>query len=96
VLDWREPVKRQWPVIIGCEVTYEARNHPVLLDLLDVMLTETGVCWFGDPGRSQAPRFVAAAIEHGFNVRLLDHQAESRAQETRSEFQIIEISRRSQ
>lgn len=91
VLDWRSPPPGTWPVILGCEVTYEARNHPVLLDLLEVMLAPDGVVWFGDPGRSQAPRFVAQALERGFVVRVLNANLQSRGHETRSEFQIIEV-----
>jgi predicted nicotinamide N-methyase len=95
VLDWRRPVERRWPVILGCEVTYEARNHPVLLDLLEAMLTPDGVCWLGDPGRSQAPRFVALARERGWKVKLLDHAAQSTETQPGETFQIVEL-RRSQ
>lgn len=91
VLDWRFPGTRQWPVVIGCEVTYEARNHPVLLDLLERILTRDGVCWFGDPGRSQAPNFVRQALDRGFRVQLLDAEGNSRGHETRTEFQIMEL-----
>ena len=91
VLDWRAPLIRKWPVILGCEVTYEARNHPVLLDLLDKMLAPDGVCWFADPGRSQAPRFVSRAVDRDFQVRMLDQEAQSRGLETGTGFQIIEV-----
>lgn len=93
VLDWRTPIDRQWPVILGCEVTYEPRNHPLLLDLLERMLTADGVCWFGDPGRLQAPRFVQRAIERGFRVQVLDAGGRSRGQTTGTEFQILELQR---
>ncbi|MFV0443546.1 MAG: class I SAM-dependent methyltransferase [Planctomycetaceae bacterium] len=91
VLDWRTPGTRQWPVIIGYEVTYEARNHSVLLDLLTALLAPDGVCWFGDPGRSQARNFVSQALDRGFRLRILDAQGNSRGHETRTEFQIMEL-----
>jgi predicted nicotinamide N-methyase len=91
VLDWRTPLDRRWPYIIGCEVTYEARNHSVLLSLLEAMLASDGVAWFGDPGRSQAPHFVAQALGRGFHVRVLDEELQSRGHETGTLFQIMEI-----
>jgi predicted nicotinamide N-methyase len=93
VLDWRNPVARRWPVILGCEVTYEVRNHPILLDLLEVMLTPDGVCWLGDPGRSQAPRFVALAKERGWRVKLLDHAAQPTETPPGETFQIVALRR---
>jgi predicted nicotinamide N-methyase len=71
-LDWRQPHEQRFPVILGCEVIYERRNHDPILDLIDRMLTAGGVCWIGDPGRSQAPRFLETAAAHGWDVTLFD------------------------
>jgi predicted nicotinamide N-methyase len=94
-LDWREPPPEQWSVIIGCEVTYERRNHPVLLDLLERILSPEGIVWFGDPGRSQAPPFIRLARERGFIVTARDRHAqlEPVAGDTESRFQILELRR---
>ncbi|MEZ6067618.1 MAG: methyltransferase domain-containing protein [Planctomycetaceae bacterium] len=93
VLDWREPTASRWPVIIGCEVTYEARNHSILLALLRSMLEPGGVAWFGDPGRSQAPPFIALARQYGFAVRILDRQLRpvDVASDGSYTFQLIEL-----
>lgn len=76
VLDWRTPLDRRWPVIIGCEVTYESRNHPILLDLIERMLDPNGICWLGDPGRSQLAPFIALARERRFQVAVRDQRGE--------------------
>jgi len=63
LLDWREPPDRQFPVILGCEVIYECRNHPLVLRLLERMLAPGGVAWLTDPDRHQAPRFLERVAE---------------------------------
>lgn len=70
VLDWRTPIARQFPVIFGCDVIYEKQNHAPILDLLQVMLTDEGSCWIGDPGRHQADEFVNGARQRGFELEL--------------------------
>jgi hypothetical protein len=37
-LDWRQPPPLRFPVILGCDVIYEVRNHAPILDLLGRML----------------------------------------------------------
>lgn len=71
-LDWRQPLPRRFPVIIGCEVIYEARSHDPILDLIDAMLAEDGCCWIGDPNRSQAPKFYDKALRSGWHVTVRD------------------------
>ena len=90
-LDWRTPLPQQFPVIFGCEVTYDAASHDPLLGLICQMLAPEGRCWLGDPGRSQGTVFVARARECGFSVVVRD--AESRVQSTplRGEFQVFEL-----
>lgn len=92
LLDWRMPLNSQWPLIFGCEVTYERGNHSVLLDLLERMLAPQGTCWFGDPGRSQAPNFLRLADERGFETRILDAALRPLAAPVTAQFQILEIS----
>lgn len=91
-LDWRHPSDRQFPVILGCEVIYERRNHEPILELLENMLAPGGVCWIGDPGRSQAPRFLETAHSHGWHISLLDGDG-SMLNEYRQQFCIFELRR---
>jgi ETFB lysine methyltransferase len=91
-LDWRSPVDQHFPVILGCEVTYERRNHAPLR-LLDQMLAPGGCCWIGDPGRSQAPRFYEAAVGHGYRVTVRDEHLVEREFKGEPEFRIFELRR---
>ena len=72
--DWRDLTKDVAPfeLIIGCEVVYEAGNHPLVLNVLDRYLARDGVCWIGDPGRVHAPGFCRLAIDRGYSIDLLD------------------------
>lgn len=70
VLDWRKPSELRYPVIIGCDVTYESRNHVPILDLIEQVLEPGGFCWIADGGRNAAPAFVDLARERGFSVNL--------------------------
>lgn len=91
-LDWRQPADVQFPVILGCEVIYERRNHEPILDLLERMLAPDGVCWIGDPGRSQAPRFLEAVAARGWKLALIDSDG-GRVSEYRQQFCIFELRR---
>jgi hypothetical protein len=72
VLDWRTPPAMNYPVIIGCDVTYESRNHLPILNLIDRMLEPNGFCWIADGGRNAAPAFVELARIRGFRVSIRD------------------------
>jgi len=91
-LDWRQPAAQQFPVILGCEVIYERRNHEPILDLLDQMLAPGGVCWIGDPGRTQAPRFLDSAAARNWQITLLDRDGQELA-EYRQQFCIFALRR---
>ncbi len=95
LLDWREPVAKKFEVIIGCEVTYDAPMHSVILDLLDVMLTDDGVCWLSDPGRYQSPFFYKMAKERGYEIRIYDEELKELEVPSSGEFQIFELRRNS-
>ena len=70
VLDWRTPQELRYPVIIGCDVTYESRNHSPILALIDQVLEPEGFCWIADGGRNAAPAFVEMARDRGFSVTM--------------------------
>jgi predicted nicotinamide N-methyase len=67
-LDWRQPQDRQFDLIIGCEVIYERRNHPLVLDVLDRMLAPRGAAWISDPGRHTASQFLDDAQRRGYGI----------------------------
>lgn len=92
-LDWRVPVEERFPVIVGCEVIYDWKNHEPILNLLERMLAEDGVCWIGDPVRSQAPKFYALARERGFEVTVRDGAGSEVEFPVTGDLQIFELRR---
>ncbi len=94
-LDWRDPPARRYPVILGCDIIYEARNHEPILDLIDTMLTDDGTCWLGDGGRQVASAFFKLAKARGFEVNLQTETGAPLEAPNVGRFQLIEITRRS-
>lgn len=90
-LDWREPIEAMFDVIVGCEVTYDAPMHSVILDLIDVMLARDGYCWLGDPGRYQSPFFYQLALDRGFQVRIFNEKLIPINVPSSEGFQIFEL-----
>lgn len=72
LLDWRIPRDEQFSVILGCDVVYETCHHQPILDLVERMLIDGGVCWIGDPGRLHAQTFIERARHRGFAVEYRD------------------------
>ncbi len=89
-LDWRTPVDRQFPVLLGCEVTYERPNHALLLDVINKMLAPGGVCWLGEPGRYWSSFFFDDARAR-FSVRVIDEAGRELTAPRSDAFQIYEI-----
>lgn len=94
VVDWRAPLPRRFPVILGCDVIYETANHGPVLGLLDTMLAGDGVCWLGDAGRHQAEAFVRLARDRGFTVGLRDETGRRLERPLAGGFQIVTLERR--
>ncbi|MEX2285457.1 MAG: hypothetical protein WD648_00130 [Planctomycetaceae bacterium] len=94
LLDWRKPPATRYPIILGCDVVYETVNHAPILDLLDVMLAPSGVCWIGDGGRQHGGTFCATARQRGWNVSLRDDDGNPLAAPIVGTFQLIELCRR--
>lgn len=90
-LDWRNITPRQFPVLIGCEVTYDAALHEPLLDTIAALLAPDGVCWLGDPGRYQSQFFQQKVTERGFRLRRLDRHGQDAEAVSPGELQILEI-----
>ncbi|MBI1904342.1 MAG: hypothetical protein HYS13_24875 [Planctomycetia bacterium] len=74
LFDWRDPPRQKFPVVLGCEVIYEAGLHDLVLGVLERMLAPGGVCWIGDPGRQYAPGFFAKAKARGYDVEIRDRE----------------------
>jgi hypothetical protein len=69
LLDWRQPIDRQYPLIFGCDVIYERQNHLPILGLLEKMLAQDGECWITDPGRHHADAFLELLARSPFQSR---------------------------
>ena len=93
VFDWRAPISQRFRVILGCEVIYEDRNHVPLLKLLQAMLADDGVAWFGDGGRWRAEQFAGLLPEFGFQCRLFDEAEQRIASPRAGRFQLFEVRR---
>ena len=91
VFDWRQPPDKQFPLIWGCELLYEDRNHEPLLRLTQRMLAPGGTAWFVDGGRAKAERFVSLIAQHGFSSRLFDEELQSLAAPRVGQYQLIEV-----
>jgi len=95
LLDWREAPALQFPVLMGCEVTYDAASHGALLALIDQILEPAGICWLGDPGRFQTRNFYDAAVQYGFRVRIMNEAGEESPEPLSNCFQILKLDRKS-
>ena len=67
VASWYAPdelVERgPWDLVLAADVLYEARNVPVLEELLPRLVGAHGEIWLADPGRPAAEDFLARAHE---------------------------------
>lgn len=91
VIDWRQPPDIQFPLIWGCELLYEDRNHEPLLGLTRHMLAPGGTAWFVDGGRAKAERFVNLVPSYGFSCRLFDEELKPLAAPRVGRYQLIEV-----
>ena len=62
--DWAAPdeliARGPFRAVLAADVLYEARNIPLLLDLIPRLLGPGGELWLADPGRASADPFLAA------------------------------------
>lgn len=69
VLDWREPDIRGlgvFDLVLAADVLYERKNAAALADLVPKLLAPGGEAIFADPRRDEAPVFLKAMAEQGF------------------------------
>lgn len=93
VLDWRQPAGQRFPVVIGCEILYEDRNHEMLLDVLQERLLPGGMAWFGDGGRVRAERFINLARAAGYSLTLRDELGNELRTPRAGQYQLLELHR---
>lgn len=104
-LDWRnlkglnlEP----FPIILGSDVIYELANHHLVLDAVDCLLTDNGLCWLGDPGRQHSAAFVRLAERRGYSIEIRDGEnrtlpsVDGQPDLPMNEFRLLVLSRREQ
>ncbi|HUG93089.1 MAG TPA: methyltransferase domain-containing protein [Planctomycetaceae bacterium] len=94
LLDWRASLADvRFPLILGCDVLYETRNHAPILNLLETMLASGGTVWIGDAGRQHAAAFIDQARQRGFTVTLSDAGGQPLAAPQVGAFQLLELQR---
>jgi len=72
LLDWREASSGdQYDVVIGSDVTYERRQFPHLLRVLQESVATGGIALLTDPDRSVTNDFLSMAREVGFAVETM-------------------------
>jgi predicted nicotinamide N-methyase len=67
VVSWYEPAEivesGPWDLVLAADVLYEARNVPVLEDVLPQLIGDRGEVWMADPGRPAGEEFFVHAPE---------------------------------
>ena len=69
LLDWRAPDIEglgSFDLVLAADVLYERKNARALADLVPEVLAPGGEALFADPRRDEAPVFLDAMEEHGF------------------------------
>jgi predicted nicotinamide N-methyase len=69
LLDWRIPPDEQFAVILGADVTYEARLVPLVANVLAAMLAPGGLGLIASPYRVADESFSAAVESLGLTCR---------------------------
>ncbi len=91
VLDWNCPLPRKFPIILGCDILYDWKNHDSILQVIDQMLAPNGECWIGDPGRFHSASFPPKAIAKGYLVDFVDEFNHDCAAGSSGEFRVIRL-----
>lgn len=67
LLDWGRPPAERYPVILGADVLYEMKLHPLVAGVVKQMLAPDGLCLLADPGREAANGFGQVLQQHGLD-----------------------------
>ena len=95
-LDWRDLAgisQQPVSVMLGCDVLYEPATHEPVLDVLDRLLADEGLCWLGDPGRQYLPDFCALAAERGYRIKVQNEASQAASVDRVGEFRLLIIER---
>ncbi|MDA1053977.1 MAG: methyltransferase domain-containing protein [Planctomycetota bacterium] len=93
VLDWAQPPREQYPIILASDVLYDRELHAPLLHAIEALLADGGECWLGDPGRSAAEVFLQQARLTGWKLRMLDEEGRDAARLKLGEFRLLVLRR---
>jgi predicted nicotinamide N-methyase len=74
LIDWQDPPREPFPLILGADVLYEPRCVTDVLRVLDRMLDESGEAWLSDPHRAVADEFPPLAERESFAVDIVPVQ----------------------
>lgn len=78
VADWRRwPLRQQFPLVLGSDVTYERSVHGALAEVLDQALAPGGVACLADPARPPSLAFFAALETAGWEVEMTEPAADT-------------------
>ncbi len=94
-LDWREPTRHNFDIVLASEVLYDRTLHDAILQTLDSILVPHGRAWFADPGRTATEEFIPRAQEAGWMVSIVDREGRPQEQLRFNQFNRIELIRRS-
>ena len=94
VFEWQQPPTDQFDMVIASDVLYDAAGYVPLLQTLQVMLSDQGVVWIGNPGRITALSFTELAVQHGWSVASLDEFAQPCPNPTHMQFRLLVLQRR--
>ena len=78
-LDWRQPSMQSlgtFDLVLAADVLYERKNVAALADLVPKLLAPGGEAIFADPRRDEAPMFLKALEERGFEDTIEDATVE--------------------
>lgn len=93
VIDWHNPPRAAYDVILASDVLYNRGSHMPLLLAIEQLMSPRGVCWIGDPGRFVAREFVQAAADR-FLVQLRDRDGQAFSVPHVGGFQLLVLRRR--
>lgn len=96
-VDWQQPPSpapsQRYAVIVGSDILYHRGNHLPILNAVEQLLAEDGVCWIGDPGRYDSHEFLSLARRR-FHVVLRDRSGNDLTTTQIGRFQLFVLQHR--
>ena len=91
VLDWVDPPRLQYSLILASDVLYDRELHVYFLNAVRSLLEVGGECWIGDPGRSATDHFLESDALAGFDVKLSNANGNAAEGTKTGEFRLIRL-----